>query len=227
MSQVWDLLVPFDTIASIRGGKIVASRSLPGIFPAWLRWAALAWLSIWVPAYWRTWGVSNFLQLCDIAVILTSVGLWTNSRLLISSQAVSSLLVDSAWMLDALGRLLTGRHLLGGTEYLFDGHYPLWVRLLSLFHVLMPPLLLWSLHHVGYDRRGFVLQSAITVSALIGSRFTAPAKNVNFAFTDPFFHRAWGPAPVHVAVSVLFMAIVVYFPTHLLLKRLFTVKFSA
>jgi hypothetical protein len=199
----------------------VSSQPVPDNFPAALRWAAVTWLLIWVPAYWHTWGASNFLQLCDIAVILTCVGLWTNSRLLISSQAVSSLLIDLAWMLDASWRLLTGHHLLGGTEYLFDARYPLWARLFSLFHVVMPPLLLWAIRRVGYDRGGFALQSSIALLAFIGSRFTAPAKNMNFAFADPFFHRAWGPAPVHIAISVLFLEIVVYLPTHLVLKRAF------
>jgi len=174
-----------------------------------------------VPAYWRTWGVSNFLQLCDIAVLLTCVGFWANSRLLISSQAVSSLLVDLVWTLDASWRFLLGRHLLGGTEYFFDPRYPLWVRLLSLFHIVMPPLLLWTLHRTGYDRRGFRLQSLIALLVFIASRFTSPAKNMNFAFTDPFFHRSWGPPPVHVAISFLFMIIVVYLPTHLVLNRVF------
>src|SRR5579862_1776931 len=102
--------------------------------PRWLRWAVLVWMLIWFPIYWHTWGASNFLQLCDIAVILTCIGIWSESPLLISSQAVSSLLVDLVWGLDALSRLFFGRHLIGGTEYLFDAHYPLWVRLLSLFH---------------------------------------------------------------------------------------------
>ena len=196
-------------------------RSGPAKFPNLLRWASLAWLLVWVPAYSRTWGVSNFLQLCDIAVLLTCVGFWTNNRLLISSQAVSSLLVDLVWTLDASWRLLLGRHLLGGTEYFFDACYPLWVRLLSLFHVVIPPLLLWALHRTGYDRRGFALQSSIALLVFIASRFASPAKNMNFAFTDPFFHRSWGPPPVHVAISFLFMVIVVYLPTHLALKRMF------
>jgi hypothetical protein len=199
----------------------VRSPHLPNNLPAWLRCAALAWLVVWVPAYWHTWGASNFLQLCDIAVILTCLGIWTNSRLLISSQAVSSLLVDLVWTIDASWRLVTGHDLLGGTEYLFDARYPLWVRLLSLFHVVMPPLLLWLVHRIGYDRRGFALQSVIALLAFSASRFTAPAKNMNFAFTDPFLHRAWGPPPVHVAISVLFMVIVVYLPTHLALRGIF------
>lgn len=190
-------------------------------FAGWQRWTAILWLLVWIPAYWHTWGPSNFLQLCDVAVILTCAGICSGNRLLLSSQAVGSLLVDLAWAVDAAWRLLLGRHLLGGTEYLFDSHYPLWVRLLSLFHLAMPPLLLWAIHRVGYDSKGLALEWAITAIVFAAARFTDPAKNMNFAFSDPFFHRAWGPAPIHVGVSVLFMIVVVYWPTHAFLKRVF------
>jgi hypothetical protein len=201
---------------------MVSPEPAPGRIPDWLRWAALIWLLIWFPAYWRTWGAANFLQLCDLAVILTSIGLWGNSALLISSQAVSSLLIDFVWALDAGWRLFVGRHLMGGTEYLFDRHYPVWVRLLSLFHVLMPMVLLWALVRIGYDRRAIRLQCAIAFFALLASRFTSPQKNMNFAFRDPFLHRPWGPPPIHLAISILVLAIGVYLPTHLFLQRLFT-----
>jgi hypothetical protein len=196
-------------------------------FVNWLRWGLVLWLFIWVPAYWRTWGPSNFLQLCDSAVILTCLGIWTASPLLLSSQAVASLIIDLVWALDAASRIFIGHHLIGGTEYLFDSQYPLWVRLLSLFHLAMPPLLLWALHRVGYDSRALALECAITAVIFAAARFTNPAKNMNFVFTDPFVHRQWGPAPVHVAVSVLFMLVVVYLPTHLLLRRLYPPPIAA
>jgi hypothetical protein len=189
--------------------------------PHWLQWAALVWMLIWFPIYWRTWGASNFVQLCDVAVILTCIAIWTNSRLLISSQAVSALLVDAAWGLDAGWRLFTHRHLFGGTEYLFDASEPLWIRLLSLYHLALPALLLWLLYRLGYDRRGWGLQSAISLPVFAASRFTIPQKNMNFAFAEPFFRRQWGPAPVHVVVIWLFMVFVVYLPTHLFLIRVF------
>src|ERR1700730_9711600 len=109
---------------------MATSQAAPSKLPNWLRWAALTWLLIWLPAYWHTWGGANFLHLCDIALVLTCIGVLCNSVLLISSQAVSALLVGVAWAFDAGSKLLLGRHLLGGTEYLFDAGYPLWVRLL-------------------------------------------------------------------------------------------------
>jgi hypothetical protein len=190
-------------------------------FPDWLRWTALVWLVLWFATYWRAWGPANFVHLCDIAVILTCIGLWSNSALLISSQAVSSLVVDTMWAVDVVSTIAFGRHVFGGTEYLFDAHYALWVRLLTLFHVAMPALLIWAVHRLGYDRRGWALQSGIAAAAFAAARFTSPAQNINFAFSTPIMRRQLGPAPVHVAISVAFMIFVVYWPTHWALKKLF------
>jgi hypothetical protein len=196
-------------------------QSGPPLFPR-LRWVGVGWLLVWTPTYAAMWGWRNFLQLCDLAVFLTCVGLWRGSPLLLSSQAVGSLVIDGIWGLDAGARLLTGRHLVGGTEYMFDAGRPLAVRMLSLFHLVLPPLLLWSLSRAGYDRRGWKLQAAIATAAMIGSRLlTAPGKNQNFAFRDPFFHRSWGPAPLHLAVSLAVLVAVAFLPTHLALSRLF------
>ena len=192
----------------------------PAAFP-WMRWGAALWLAVWLPAYWVVWGWSNFLHLCDVTVILTCVGLWRGSALLLSSQAVASIIVDLAWSVDVAWRLLFAKHLIGGTEYMWDARFPLWVRLLSGFHVFWPALVLWALGRVGYDRRGWALQSAIAAVLLVASRLVAPGQNINFAFRDPLFGRAWGPAPVHLAVILLGLVVIIYWPTHRALARLF------
>jgi hypothetical protein len=189
--------------------------------PDWIRYLALLSLVLWFTAYWYAWGPANFIHLCDIAVILTCIGVWSNNSLLISSQAVSSVVIDIVWTLDVAARLVFGRHLIGGTEYLFDAAMPLWARLLSLFHVVLPIVLLWSLTRLGYDRRGWKLQSAILLPVLIASRFVTPGQNLNFAVHDPFLHRSYGPAAIHLFITYLFLVFVVYFPTHLLFTRLF------
>ena len=198
-------------------------RSVPPMtpVPTPIRWLALLWLVVWIPAYWRTYGPANFLHLCDIAVVLTCIGLWRNDALLLSSQAVSSIVIDLLWTLDVLWRLVFSKHLIGGTEYLWDPQWPLWVRLLSLFHAGLPFLLLWALHRAGYDRRGLLVQTAIAAVLLVAARFTWPATNINYAFRDPILHRSWGPAPVHVALMLLGLIVIVYLPTHWALAKLF------
>jgi hypothetical protein len=184
-----------------------------------LRVGAAVWLVLFVAAYGWAYGAANFVRLCDVAVIVTCIGIMTGRAHLVSSQAISSLLVDLAWNLDLLSRLLLGRHVVGWTDYMWEDRYPLWVRLVSLFHVVWPPLLFVVLRRLGYDPRGFVLQCGIAAVVLVASRFILPGENLNFAFRDPFFHRSWGPAPVHLGLTYAVLVGVVYWPTHLVLKR--------
>ncbi|MGH9561992.1 MAG: hypothetical protein ACRD3S_11110 [Terracidiphilus sp.] len=212
--------------ANVKSGAESVRRGLPArngrqTFPAWVRWGALVWLAFWIPVYWRAWGAANFVHLCDIAVILTCVGLWTNNALLISSQAVSALIVDAMWALDAIDGVFFRRHIFGGTEYLFDPSHAQWVRLVSLYHVAMIALLLWAVRRAGYDRRGWALQAWIVAAAFVAARFTPAAQNINFAYRMPVMNRPLGPAPLHVAVSILFMIFVVYWPTHWALRKIF------
>lgn len=178
-------------------------------------------MAIWLPAYFRVWGWANLLHLCDVAVILSFVGIWFANSMLLSSQAVASLAPGLLWILDVVWRLVSGHFLIGGTDYMWDSQYPLWVRLLSMFHIALPLVLLWTLRRVGYDRRGFGLQTAIAAILLIGSRFLAADLNMNYAFRDPVFHRVWGLAPLHLAVTFIPLVGLIYWPTHLLLRRLY------
>ena len=193
----------------------------PSLFPLWVRWAGLVWLAVWVPSYALYWGWANFLHLCDVAVLLTCIGFALSDVLLLSSQALSSLIGDLLWCLDVGWRFFTGRHLTGGTEYMWDTRFPLWVRLLSLFHVVLPMLLLAALRRAGYDRRALLLQSGIAMVILLVSRFLGPTQNLNYAFADPIFHRAFGPAPVHLALVFAALFTIIYCPTHVLLARSF------
>jgi hypothetical protein len=191
------------------------------LFPLWVRWVSLLWVAVWVPSYALYWGWANFLHLCDVAVLLTCIGFARGDMLLLSSQAVSSLIGDLLWCLDSGWRLFAGRHLTGGTEYMWDARFPLWVRLLSLFHVVLPMLLLAALHRAGYDRRALLLQSEIALVLLVASRFLGPARNLNYAFADPVFHRALGPPFVHLTLIFAVLSGIIYCPTHVLLVRAF------
>jgi hypothetical protein len=197
----------------------VAEAAAPK-FPR-LRLFALAWLLVYVPAYAGAYGFANFLFLCNLAAFLVVAGLWTGSALLLSSQAVAVLLVSVAWIVDLLSRLLLGFHALGGgTAYMWDPRWPLATRLLSLYHVALPGLLLYALGRTGYDRRGLPLQCAIAAVVMLLSRLLGPERNLNGAFLDPVFGRSYGAAPIHLAVVLGALLGLVYPTSHLLLTRL-------
>ena len=87
---------------------------------------------------------------------------------------------------------------------------------------MVRPTLLWvCLRRLGYDRRGWALQSGIAALALVTCRLvTLPVENVNYVFADPLFGRTFGPPLVHVLVIWAVLCGVLYGATHLLLRRL-------
>lgn len=185
------------------------------------RWIALIWVFVWFPLYVWFWGWQNMMHLCDVSVVVACLGLWFRSSLLVSSQALLSPIVGVLWTLDVSWRMVSGHHLIGGTEYMWDTHYALWLRLLSCFHIGLPIVLLWALLVLGYDHRALPLQTAITGAVLIFSRFLPPALNMNYVFQDPLLHRAWGPAPSHLLVILAGCIAFFFWPTHLVFLRAF------
>jgi hypothetical protein len=194
--------------------------AVAAVFPR-LRWFALAWLALWIPIYWFYWGGHTFFLLCDVSLVLGCLGLFSGNALLVSTQAVATPVVGVFWGVDLAWRFFLGRHLIGGTEYMWDTRFPLWVRLASFFHLALPMALIWALRRVGYDRRAWLAQSGIAATLLAASRLIDPARNLNFAFRDPLLHRSLGPAPVHLTIILGVLLLVLYAPVHLILSRAF------
>src|SRR5579863_9658106 len=113
--------------------------------PLWLKLFWTIWLAVWAPFYWRQYGVQNFLFFCDIGNVLIGIGLWMESALIFSWVACGLLLFQTFYTVDLAGAVMMDGHFLGLTDYMFDPHLPVTIRLLSLFHVVTPPLLLWGI----------------------------------------------------------------------------------
>jgi len=188
--------------------------------PLWLKILWTVWLIAWIPLYWRQYGLQNFLFFCDIGNLLIGVGLWLESPLIFSWQACGLMLFQTLYIVDLAGALLTGRHIVGGTEYMFDPGVPLLVRLLSLFHVATPPLLLWAIGRMGYDPRGWKFQTLTSWIVVPINYFWRPEHDVNWA-RGPFFREQHAvPGPVYLLAYLVIVPLLVYLPTHLLLRWL-------
>lgn len=137
--------------------------------------AGAAFMAVLMPIYLNTYGITNFLWFCDAALILTMVGMWLESSLLVSMCAVGILILQCLWLAD-FGSACLGIRFLGLTAYMFDTHLSVFTRGLSLFHGWLPLLLVWLLSRVGYDKRAL---SAWTVLAaglgFVCYFFTPPA----------------------------------------------------
>ncbi len=185
--------------------------------PVWLKILWTIWIVLWVPFYWRQYGTQNFLYFCDLGNVLIAAALWLESPLLFSWQATGLLLFQSLYTIDLWGAILSGRHFIGGTEYMFDQGIPLFVRLLSLFHVVTPPLLLWAIRRLGYDGRGWKYQTLTAWVVVPINYFWRPEFNVNWA-RGPLREQHIVPGWLYLTAYLIAVPLLVYWPTHLALR---------
>jgi len=186
--------------------------------PLWLKIGWTLWLLAWAPLYCQQFGAQNLLFFCDLGNILIGIGLWLESPLMFSWAATGLLLFQSIYTVDLAGALLTRHHLVGGTEYMFDPGLPLYIRLLSLFHVVTPPLLLWTIWRLGYDSRGWKFQTLMAWIVVPINFFWRPEQDVNWA-RGLFFHEQHTvPGWIYLLSYLMLAPLLVYFPTHLLLR---------
>jgi hypothetical protein len=192
------------------------------LIPPWIKIVYTLFLCVLVPVYWVHWGPRNFLWFSDIALLTTAVALWLESALLASMMALAIALPELAWNADFFGRLVSGRHVLGLSAYMFDARKPLFLRALSLFHVALPIVLLWMVHRLGYDRRAWALQTLVALVVLpVTYALTDPDDNVNWVYGPGSRPQTLVGPRAYLALVMVLFPVVIYLPTHLLLSALF------
>jgi len=189
----------------------------------WIKLAYSALLAVILPTYVRWWGWKNFLWFSDIALIATGIALWLHSSLLASMMALAVLLPELVWSASYFGRLLFGLRVTDLAGYMFDTRKPRFLRALSLFHVVLPVVLLWMLHELGYDRRALIAQTLLAWIVLpVSYAVTTPQdENINWVRV-PARLRQGMPPLAWLALAMLAFPIGLYLPTHVALQALFS-----
>lgn len=198
--------------------------------PMGVKVAYTTFVAVLVPYYWQAYGPTNFLYFCDVALLLTLIGVWRESPLLVSMPAVGITLPQALWQIDFLG-MIVGLPVTGMTGYMFDPKLTLFTRGLSFFHFWLPFLLIWMIVRIGYDRRAFKAWTVLAWALVLICFFLmpappAPADNPNLPVNINYVHgfdnqkaQEWMPPLVYLGVMMLILPICIYWPTHLLLSR--------
>jgi len=200
--------------------------------PLWVKCLYTGYMAVLIPVYWKTYGPTNFLYFCDIALIMTLFALWRESALLISAAAVGIVLPQAIWAIDFIATGI-GWPLSGMTGYMYDDALPLHARFLSFFHFWLPFFLLWLLRRTGYDPKGLPLWTGIALVALYICYFFLPAPpapannpglpvNVNYVygFSDQVA-QTWMPPLVWFFLLQVMLVCLIFLPSNWLLKRLY------
>lgn len=198
----------------------------------WVKLPFTAFVAVLVPFYWIEYGPSNFLYFCDLALLITVPALWLESPLLASAPTVGILLPQLLWMADFVGECV-GIHITGMTTYMFQFHdaVTFFTRALSFFHFWLPILLVWLVSRLGYDRRAFVVWTALAWVVLAICYFCMPGPDLNdggilpininyvygFSSKEP---QPWMDSNLYFVLFTAFLTVGIFWPTHLLLRAI-------
>ncbi len=186
------------------------------------------YMAVFTSVYWYLYGPTNFLYLCNVALFLALIGMWTKKSLPMSMAALGVTVPSIVWIVDFASHLF-GPPLIGMTSYMFDEDGTLFVRSLALFHFWLPPLVIWLVIRIGYDSRAAFAWVATAWVFLLVCYLWTPASpleaidpkkpsniNLSFGLTG---RQTRMPGIVWLGILMLLQAVVVVVPMHCLLKR--------
>ncbi|MBI4194967.1 MAG: membrane-associated protein [Betaproteobacteria bacterium] len=192
------------------------------VIPLWIKLAYTLFVLVTVAVYAVRYPLGNFLWFSDIALLAMVPALWFESSLLASMMAVAILLPEALWNVSFFGQILTGRRLTGLTDYMFDPAKPLYLRALSLFHVFLPPLLVWMIAQLGYATEGWIAQTVLAWIVLpLSYWLTTPEENVNWVYGFGARPQQRMPPLAYLLLLMIGFPALIYLPTHFLLQALF------
>jgi hypothetical protein len=192
------------------------------MIPLWLKLGYTVIAAAIVVVYARKYKLQNFLWFSDIALITTVPALWLESSFLASMMAIGVLLPELYWNIGFFTRLLTGRRIGGLTDYMFERKVPLYLRALSLFHVFLPVLLLWMIRRLGYSPNALYAQSLLAILVLpLTYGLSDGSENINWVYGLREWPQKRLPPLVYLGVLMVAFPVLIYLPTHLLLKEFF------
>lgn len=192
------------------------------MIPLWIKVSVTLFVCVLVPVYWVQYGPANFLWFSDVALLLTVPTLWLESGLLASMMALAVGLLELAWIVDFVVRLIAGVSVTGLSSYMFDPRISPAIRALSLFHIWLPILLLWMLSRLGYDSRAVAMQTLLSWILLLMSYWlTRPSENVNWVYGFRSQPQTLIPAWLYLILVMVLFPLAVYLPTHFVFRTLF------
>lgn len=200
--------------------------------PLGLKLVYTAFLVVLIPVYWWNYGPTNFLYFCDVAFLLTLIGIWRERSLPISMAAVGILAPQALWVVDFVFGICGGQ-LTGMTDYMFNHDRSLFLRGLSLFHGWLPFLLVYLVWRLGYDCKAFKCWTILAWMLIFVCYFLMPGPrddaamistpvNINYVHgMSDTAAQTWMPPIAWLVCLLAGLPLLIYFPTHLVLRWCF------
>ena len=129
---------------------------------------------------------------------------------------------EAGWAIDFAAHLFAGRRPIGLADYMFDPKIRRSIRAISLFHLWLPPLLMWTVSRLGYDRRALRAQTLATWALLVTTyHVTEPGDDINWVYglSGSPQHRI-NPT-IYLLLVMAVYPIAFHWPAHVAFTRIF------
>ena len=196
--------------------------------PLWVKLAYSAFMAVLIPVYWRNYGPTNFLYFCDAALIITLIGIWMESPLLVSMCAVGIIGSQTLWVIDFFSNIV-GHPLTHMTDYMFASDHSLFLRGLSFFHGWLPFFLLYLVWRLGYNTGALLGWVAVAWALMFVSYFLMPGPrpdpgltpvNIDYVFgLSDTEAQHWVPPILWFIGMLTIFPLLLVVPAHVLLRR--------
>jgi hypothetical protein len=196
--------------------------------PLWVKLIYTAFMAVLIPVYWYYYGPTNFLYFCDAALIITLIGIWRESPLLVSMCAVGIIGSQTLWVIDFLSNIV-GFPLTHMTDYMFAADHSLFLRGLSFFHGWLPFFLVYLVWRLGYDTRALLGWALVAWALMFISFFFIPGPRPDPGLTPVNIDYVWGlsdtepqhwmPAIAWFIGMLTIFPLLLFVPVHFLLRR--------
>ncbi len=130
--------------------------------------------------------IANFLWLCYISLLVIGLGMLLRNSRLITLQLNIIFLPILVWNVDFFYRLLSGEQLWGITEYLFEGGLNSLGNFITLQHIYILPLAIYTIYKLGLRSKKIWIFSFVEIITLfvLGVLFTPVESNTNCIFSS-------------------------------------------
>jgi hypothetical protein len=187
--------------------------------PKWIKYTYTLFIAVMVPAYYRHFGPTNFLWFSDIALLIMFIEVWLCTGILTSMMAVGALLFELGW-----NGMFTYQIIVGNTNPNFICNiltpgFPILFRILPLFHIFLPIIIIYMLKKLGYDKRAIWYQSIFGILVLcIAHMATTKPQNIDwtYAFNNSPYTNL--PQPWNFIIVILLFMLFYQF-SHFLLSK--------
>jgi hypothetical protein len=182
---------------------------------AWLKIIFTLFLCILLLINWITYGPANILWISDITLLLAYFATIFQSRFLSSMAILQGLFFESMWVIALLISLIAPMDF-ALIKYMYDSSIPIWIRCISLFHLILPPYLVWLLYRFGYTKKALPLQIGINwIVIFLTWAVSKPSANINFVYS--YQKYGWNPLIYLVGLAAAISIILCF--THLIVKK--------